>query len=57
VGAARLSERAHQLSLWETPNEKERRLLDALDDLRGRFGDDVVRKGRSFKPSDPKKKP
>jgi DNA polymerase-4 len=49
VGAARLSASAHQLTLWDTPDQKERRLLDALDTLRDRFGDQVVRKGRSLK--------
>lgn len=47
VGATRLVERAHQLSLWDTPNQKERRLLDALDTLRDRYGEDVVRSGRT----------
>ncbi len=56
VGAARLVERAHQLSLWDTPDQKERRLLDALDTLRERFGDDVVQSGRSLKPVKPKPK-
>lgn len=55
VGAARLAEQAHQLSLWDTPDQKERRLLEALDDLRGRFGDEIVRSGRSFKPGRKKK--
>lgn len=49
VGASSLSERAHQLSLWDTPNQKERRLLDALDNLRDKFGDDAVISGRKFK--------
>jgi DNA polymerase-4 len=49
VGAARLSESAHQLTLWDTPDQKERRLLNALDDLRERFGDQAVRKGRTLK--------
>jgi DNA polymerase-4 len=46
VGAARLAERAHQLSLWDTPDQKEHRLLDALDELRRRFGEGSVRSGR-----------
>lgn len=45
VGTSRLSPCAHQLSLWDTPDQKERRLLDALDDLRERFGEDVIRAG------------
>lgn len=50
VGVTRLSERAHQLGLWDTPDQKERRLLDALDSLRERFGDEVVKSGRKLKP-------
>lgn len=50
VGAARLAERAHQLSLWDTPAQKERRLLEALDELRERFGEETVRSGRKLKP-------
>jgi DNA polymerase IV len=49
VGASNLSEAAHQLSLWDTPDQKERRLLDALDNLRERFGDDAVMRGRKLK--------
>lgn len=56
VAGARLVERAHQLSLWDTPDQKERRLLDALDNLRERFGEDVVQSGRSLKPVKPKSK-
>lgn len=49
VGATRLSASAHQLTLWDTPDQKERRLLDALDELRERFGDNIVQSGRSLK--------
>jgi DNA polymerase IV len=58
VGGARLRTAAHQLTLWDTPNEKERRLLDALDILRQRFGDNAVVSGRilrKFKPGDTKR--
>lgn len=48
VGASSLTPCAHQLSLWETPDEKERRLLAALDALRERYGEKVVRRGRSL---------
>ncbi len=61
VGAARLAPAAHQLSLWDTPDQKERRLLRALDELRERFGSDAVVNGRSLdrKPrrANPPKKP
>lgn len=58
VGASRLAERAHQLSLWDTPNQKERRLLDALDTLRERYGNDIIINGRAIKrPPKDKKDP
>jgi DNA polymerase-4 len=46
VGATRLTPSTHQLTLWDTADQKERRLLDALDDLRQRFGEDAVINGR-----------
>ncbi len=49
VGASNLSECAHQLSLWDTSSEKEHRLLEALDELRERYGKKVVRRGRTTK--------
>lgn len=49
VGLSGLTESAHQLSLWDTPTEKERRLLEALDSLRERYGEDAVRPGRIWK--------
>lgn len=48
VGAARLAPAAHQLSLWDTPDQKERRLLSALDELRDRFGEDAVVNAKSL---------
>ncbi len=44
VGGANLVEQAHQLSLWETSTEKERKLLDALDELREKFGRGAVQR-------------
>ena len=49
IGAARLAESAHQLSLWDTADQKERRLLNALDELREKFGEGAVRSGRKVK--------
>jgi DNA polymerase-4 len=46
VGASRLTPTAHQLGLWDTPNQKERRLLEALDSLREKFGERVVKRGK-----------
>jgi DNA polymerase IV len=48
VGTSGLSACAHQLPLWETTTEKERRLLEAVDELRQRYGKQVIRKGRSI---------
>jgi DNA polymerase IV len=49
VGVSKLAPAVHQLSLWDTPDQKERRLLEALDELRARFGDEAVRNGHAFK--------
>lgn len=49
VAATRLTAQARQLSLWDTPDQKEHRLLDALDDLRGRYGENVVLSGRAIR--------
>jgi DNA polymerase-4 len=49
VGVSGLTSRAVQLSLWETENERERRLLKALDDLHERFGRDSVQRGSFLK--------
>lgn len=48
VGSADLVETSHQMSLWETPTDKERRLLDALDDLRERYGKGTVKRGHKL---------
>lgn len=45
VGVSGLNPHVHQLSLWDTPTEKERRLLDAVDTLRARYGKKIVRRG------------
>lgn len=45
VGVADLEERTHQMSLFDTPNEKERRLLTALDELHEKFGRQVITSG------------
>ena len=38
VGVSALDERSHQMSLFDTPTEKEHRLLTALDELHARYG-------------------
>ena len=48
VAGADLVETTHQMSLWETPTEKERRLLDALDGLREKYGKGTVKQGHKL---------
>jgi len=48
VGTTKLTERAHQLSLWDTSDQREHRLLSALDELRERFGENAVQTGRKL---------
>ncbi len=45
VGVSGLRPSAHQLSLWNDENERERRLLRAVDELRARFGKRAVKRG------------
>ena len=45
VGVSSLDQMSHQLSLFDTPNEKEHRLLNALDELHERFGKQSVTSG------------
>jgi DNA polymerase IV len=50
VGASGLVARPKQLSLWDTSSEKERRLLEAVDELREKFGAKAILPGRTVKP-------
>ena len=54
VGVSGLQEEVWQPSLWDTPTEKERRLLAAMDELKGRYGRKIVQRGASLKPRKPK---
>lgn len=49
VGVSNLSQGVRQLSLWETPAEKERKLLNAVDELKERYGRKVIQKGNALK--------
>ncbi len=55
VGGSNLVEQVHQLSLWDTGTEKERKLLTALDELRERFGKSAVKRGDHVRLRDVKK--
>jgi DNA polymerase-4 len=49
VGVSGLSNQVYQMSLWDGSNEKERRLLAALDALRQRYGEEAVQRGRTVR--------
>lgn len=50
VGVSGLQTEIWQPSLWDTPNDKERRLLAAMDELKGRYGRKIVQRGAALKP-------
>lgn len=52
VGVSGLGSPVRQLSLWGDSAEKGRRLQSALDELRERFGKDVLQRGAYFGDSD-----
>jgi len=56
VGGTNLTERVHQMTLWETPSDKERKLLTALDDLRERYGKGAVQHGDRIRSGESRKK-
>ena len=45
VGVSGLGPPIRQLSLWDTGSEKSRRLQEAIDELKQKFGDQVIQKG------------
>lgn len=45
VGVSNITPPIRQLSLWETSTEKSRRLQSALDELREKFGDEIIHHG------------
>jgi DNA polymerase IV len=49
VGVSGLDSSAFQPGLWETPDERQRRLLSAVDDLREKYGKTVIQRGRSLR--------
>ncbi len=45
VGVSHLGEPVRQLGLWDTRSDKSRRLRDAIDTLREKYGDEVIQHG------------
>lgn len=45
VGVSNLGEPAYQLNLWDDEHQKEANLLNAMDELRERFGKDIIKRG------------
>jgi DNA polymerase IV len=52
VGVSGLTDATRQLPLWETPSEKEHRLLEAIDTLRERYGSRVIQRASRLKSKD-----
>ena len=54
VGVSGLETAGRQLELWQTPtSDQDRKLQSTLDELRERFGEDVIKRGRDVKPGPP----
>ncbi len=47
VGVSSLGQPVRQLGLWDMDNEKSRKLQEALDVLRDKYGSDVIHKGET----------
>ena len=45
VGVSNLGQPAHQLSLWNDDYQKEAKLVNAVDELREKFGRDIIKRG------------
>ncbi|MDY6868494.1 MAG: hypothetical protein SVT56_11460, partial [Chloroflexota bacterium] len=53
VGVSGLGPPIHQLRLWDDGHQKEAELLNAVDQLRDRYGKDVIKRAhRMHKPKD-----
>jgi DNA polymerase-4 len=46
VGVSGLGEPARQMELWDTQTEKQRKLQGVIDELKNKFGDKMIKKGR-----------
>ncbi len=57
VGVSGLGPPVHQLQLWDDDYQKEAKLVNAVDDLRERFGQDIIQRADSFSKKNREKKP
>lgn len=55
VGVTQFSRPEKQLSLWDTPNKKDSKLLTAVDVLRDRYGKNTIMRGSDLKNKKPDK--
>ena len=46
VGVSGLGEPMHQLELWEAGTEKARKLQEVLDELKEKYGEDAIKRGK-----------
>ena len=46
VGVSGLGEPMRQLELWEAGTEKARKLQEVLDELREKYGDNAIKRGK-----------
>jgi DNA polymerase IV len=49
VGVSNLSQPVHQLSFWDDDHEKHHKLLTAVDELRERYGKDIIKRAYRIK--------
>jgi DNA polymerase-4 len=51
VGVSGLGEPVHQLELWGDDHQKQAKLLNAVDELRDKFGRDIIQRAQRVDPS------
>jgi len=52
VGVSNLGPPVHQLSLWDDDHQREEKLLSAVDELRERFGKDIIKRADEVNPKE-----
>jgi DNA polymerase-4 len=51
VGVSGLGEPIHQLELWGDDHQRQAKLLNAVDELRDKYGRDIIQRARRVNPS------